>query len=820
MIETWHGFRLISLSFWIGFFTGFLFFVLLRYLFPKFKQAIPRVLMKYNQLKTRSTETIEKQYREELILFTQKKHLASAFFPLDEIIVEPKFFFSPYRRSDEEEIFGNLADKIIPYMPDWPELAAYFQADTLTAKQILDSETNIAILGHPGTGKTVALAYFTSLIARRDERAGKLSRHLPVFIHVADLIAGGKPESRPFEIIVNLVRLQFPQINSLHLSKLILNHFRSGNVVLLLDGYDELSSSKQLLATKFIKTVLEEYPETLIIAAADVLDFSGLKELHPIPITISPWNTHQRRDFLLKWIKNWQKVTTPIEKNLLSGDNQYLLTSWLANDTPFVTPLETILKVWAVTAGDLISPSPLECMDLFIKRYLIGNEQILDKYEELAVRMISNLSFSCDIRKIEEKINMGNVLTIEASRKTKLSISSQPGNRSSSKSSSSGLLIFYPMGSIAFVHPMITSFLAAKTLSQTPIMHYFESQPDWMGKRLTMGFINALRIKSPETFDIPQEDPLSRSLLSVSRWLHYLPNNSNLQNKLLKILAQKIQQPDLTRNLRFKFLAALLCSHDPGLNVLFRSMVKSAHPGIRMAGILGLGFLNDHSSIPLIEEILATSSLDEAGAACLALSTLGSQRALELLGTILLSGEEKIKIFAALALSYNHPDGQEMLKEGSRMKDFLIRRAVVFGLARISEPWSKEIIERLAMEDEQWLVRDIATQALTFLNNLKPAPPSLPPELSEAAWLIEFASSKGLGVSPGKPAMQMLYTVLREGSQSQKIAALEYLRLNGEDESLGEIIKCMDSADDFIREAAFDALWHNLAMGLKYPLQI
>jgi HEAT repeat protein len=247
--------------------------------------------------------------------------------------------------------------------------------------------------------------------------------------------------------------------------------------------------------------------------------------------------------------------------------------------------------------------------------------------------------------------------------------------------------------------------------------------------------------------------------------------------------------------------------------------VRSTHSGIRIAGVLGLGFLRDGSSIALIEEILTQNSPDEGGAACLALSTIGSQRALELLGTVLLSGEEKIKVLAALALSCNHPDGHEILKEGSRMKDFLVRRAVVYGLARISEPWAKEIIEKLAIDDDQWLVRDIASQALHYLNNQMSDPLRALPELAESAWLIEFASSKGLGVSPGKPAIQMLYAVLREGSPRQKRFALDYLRLNGEQESLPRIIDCMESADDLTREVAFDVLWHNLAMGLKYPLQ-
>lgn len=817
MSEIWNGFRLESLSFWIGFLTGILFVGILRSLLPKLQHALPRFAMQYSQLKTRSTENTERQYRDELYLLTQNMHLASAIFPLDEILVEPCFLFSNYRLSEAEETFRTLTDRIIPYMPDWPELAAFFQAEFITTKEILDSEANIAILGHPGTGKTVALAHIASMMARRDDRAGKLSGHLPVYIHIPDLIPGDNTDAKPIDRIINLIQSQFPRINSMRLKTLISNYFKSGKVVLLLDGFDELPSSGQYLTAKIIKPVLDEYPETRFIASADVLDFSGLKELHPIPVTISPWTAQQRQEFLTKWINNWLKVTPDIKGNLLSENNRYLLTSWLLTDSPFVTPFETTLKVWAITAGDLTSPSPLDCIDLFVKRFLVGNEQILRVYEELAVRMVSTLSFSCDYRNLNEISSSVNY-SPNLKRKTSISLPKHPGRASLRETSTSrGILICYPSGSIALAHPAIASFLAAKALSQTPILNFFESQPDWMGKRLTLGFLKALRNKSSESLEIPEVDPLSRSLLSYSRWLHFLPNNSSLQPELLKILAVKIQQSDLIRNLRLRFLAALLCSQDPGLNLLFRSMVKSGHEGIRGAGLLGLGFLKDESSLSLIEGILTNNSPDESGAACLALSMIGSRKALELLGTVLLSGEEKIKVLAALALSNHYPDGHEMLKEGSQMKDFLIRRAIVFGLVRISEPWAKEVIEKLAVDDDHWLVRDIASQALDYLNNPKADRLCLHPELSESPWLIEFASSKGVGVSPGKPAMQMLYAALRDGNPHQKRSALEYLRLHGEDESLAEIINCLDDDDDLTREAAFDALWHNLAMGLKYP---
>lgn len=819
MINHWKEFGLDSRSFWIGFILGLLLFGFFRYLIPRFRLALPWISAKINLLNSRTSEVVEQQYCEDLVQITQRMHLSASIFSLNEIFIEPAFFFPPAAQSNEEDVFVELADIVIPYMPDWPELAAFYQGRSLPLKYILDSEANVAILGHPGTGKSVALAYMASLIAARDKNAGKPSRRLPILIHAADLISGEQTEIRPFDRIINLVQSQFPRINSSRLKTLLSKQIKSGNVVLFLDGYDELPPSDQVLATKFIAAILEEYPMNRVIVAVDVIDLSGLRNLPIIPVTISPWNARQRREFLTKWINNWRMISASISGNHLSEEDQYLFTSWLMNDQPFTTPLETTLKVWAVTAGDLSNPSLQECINLFIQRFLTGDDQPA-KYQELAIRMISTQSLSLDHRKHIDKSSAEESPPNFVSQIPTSIITKQSGKKKWSKTSNrTGLLNLHPSGLVSFIHPLIPCYLASAALSRTPILHYFENQPDWIGKRLTSGFLFALGKSTSESIEVTErdKDPFLKSLLIVSRWLQYSQANTNFQSKIFKILTEEIQHPNHSKSVRLRLLAALLCSRDSGLNVLFRNMMKSPHADVRLAGALGLGFIKDHPSIPLIGELLADKSPGVAEAACLALSAIGIQQALNILGTALLTGGENVKVYAAIALAFSSPDGHDMLKEASRTNDFLVRRAAVFGLARITEPWAREIIEELTLNDDQWLVRDVASQALNFKNSQMPNPIRPLPELVESAWLIEFAGSKGLGVSPGKSAKQMLHAVLKEGNPVQKRSALEYLRLNGEAEFLSEIIDCMINADDPTREMAVDVLWHNLAMGLKHP---
>jgi HEAT repeat protein len=112
------------------------------------------------------------------------------------------------------------------------------------------------------------------------------------------------------------------------------------------------------------------------------------------------------------------------------------------------------------------------------------------------------------------------------------------------------------------------------------------------------------------------------------------------------------------------------------------------------------------------------------------------------------------------ALANNVEEGQPALRDGSNMEDLLVRRAVVFGLARVNEPWALEILEKIQLEDQQWLVRNAAVQVMENLKRPKRYIPSPSVPLQDVPWLIDFASKLGIGVAPGKPAVNLIIQAL------------------------------------------------------------
>ena len=89
------------------------------------------------------------------------------------------------------------------------------------------------------------------------------------------------------------------------------------------------------------------------------------------------------------------------------------------------------------------------------------------------------------------------------------------------------------------------------------------------------------------------------------------------------------------------------------------------------------------------------------------------------------------------------------------------------------------------------------------------------PELNQSSWLIEYAASQGLGIAPGEPAVNLLYTALEEGEEKQKLAALYTISRLSDIARQLELEHSYQSTDPKIRQAASETIWRLQACGLE-----
>jgi len=222
-------------------------------------------------------------------------------------------------------------------------------------------------------------------------------------------------------------------------------------------------------------------------------------------------------------------------------------------------------------------------------------------------------------------------------------------------------------------------------------------------------------------------------------------------------------------------------------------------------------------AIPILERIIVASGISARRAACIALVAIGTNEALELVAHTLLNADEDLRRAAAEALANDPSEGHAMLKDGATLKDILLRRAVVYGLARVDEPWAQEMLQKIQIEDDQWVVRNAASQVLDAKSNFNPRVPHQLKPPSESPWLIQFAGKQGMGISPGSSGIDILLLALKNDDPETRLASLPYLKRVANEGVITQLYGAMYRDDPDLREAAYNVLWEIGASGVKLP---
>jgi len=809
-------------SFWVGFVTGVLLLIILRKLVPYFLQVLKDNSARLREVYSGGISYLENKYRSEMFRYVQHLHLASPLFSLTEILIEPRLQeIRPPVGAREEDLLPDAISQVLPCTPDWPNLSAWYSARTLSLAEALSAGANLILVGHPGSGKTVALAHLACQVIAHNQEVAHLSDLFPVFLHISDLLPSEKLTDSALTHIKNAIHFYIPSLNEKQVHSLLRKSLEEGKALFLIDGLDEAPPGLHQEVIALLRELRERYPSSRLIVSAAPSRLAGLFELGLIPVYMAAWGAVETTLFIDQWERRWTRHITPsLPEGSLSTDPM-LLKAWLARSNGFITPLETTLKVWGGFAGDLLGAHPMDFIEGYLQRATLKMPRAREPLEELALQSIAQQKIAASPRDLRgwEGAAIGSNHQDRTIRKTwrkrERSLKSLPGIFTGIQEY--GLLIERLGGRLALSHPVITGYLAACALVETPVLHFLSHQPEWTGKALTSMFLSGLSDDAAEVEEYltGNQDQFDRNLLRVGQWLRISPKERTWQTKLLRSLATALQAEDKPIGLRTRLLAALLEARDPGTAVLLRELLASSHSDIRRVAALGLGVLRDQAAIPLLSRALEDPDPVVAKSACLALVSIGSKQALEPLASLLLHGNDAQRRFVAESLACHKEEGIPMLKEGSEMEDLLVRRAVVYGLAQVNQPWADRILEKLAVEDKQWVVRAAATHVLELkahpvLNVPRPTPP-----LNEAVWLIDFASRRGTGVAPGKPSLDLMLKVLQEGETEVVIAALDYLKYSTIPEALPLVLKIHSNSNGELKQAAYETSWYYAAAGFE-----
>jgi len=831
-------------SFFVGFLTASILWFVVSRASPLWQELRANLKEQNVSAQSRRTSSVEENHRRITYRQAQGLHLAAPLFALDEIIQEPLLLSPlPAVEPGAPPRFEDVVTQTIPHLPSWPEIAAVYLPQTLTIPQAMSGNSNIVILGHPGVGKSVALAYLASLAANHDEKLGGHKDHIPFLLHVADLSLPLPEAKDPLKPIIDAVSEHVSMFEISRIPGFIQNSFRGGRALLLLDGYDEIPPADQQTITNYLRILLEHYPRNCIVMTGAPEFIDGLVGIGFAPLALMTWSHFSTQNFMKKWGELWSK-TVAMEAWNQAGPGQVdptLLNIWIGQDIGNLTPLEITLKVWGAYAGDSLGPHVLESIATHVRRIAPSNTP-LAALETLAMQVILSSQPVFDPRKAREwvrsfepidtsstdlPIEQGEAQTeIPAQKPDKPGrgrkaekVLSVPSSGLLGKMTSSGLLVSYPNNKMRFAHSVFAGFLAGRGMTNYAAEEVILNQPDWSGKYLAMRYFAAHGDASNLVQRLLEFSrlPMHRPLFGASRWLRDAPRNAPWRGKLFGTLAAILQTEGIPLGLRGQAMAAFVVSNDPSAATLFRQFGGTTSFELVQLSALGLGAMRDAKAVPVLEGALTAPSLSVRRAACMALVAIGTTQALEIVARTLLHGDEEVRRAAAEALANDTGEGHAMLRDGLTINDLVLRRSVVYGLGRVAEPWAIEALQKMQVEEDQWVVRNAATEVLEARANIGSRAPQKPTAPSEMPWLIEFAAKEGLGISPGAPATDIFLRALKSDDPDARLAVIPYLKHTPSEGIITQLYDAMFKDDPELREYAYYTLWEMGASGVKLP---
>lgn len=819
------------ISFGLGFLAGTLFWFLFGRIRLLWQEMRRQAEQRRQEQEERRAQGVEARYLQQVLLRAQGMHLAAPLFALDEIVLPPEVLAPPVEPWPGEEMpYQDTVEKILPYLPWWPELGTTFGAPTLEVHNLLQSEMPLALLAPTGYGKTVALAYLASLMARKDERLGEKRNALPILLHVSDLALPLEEDGSPLDLILAALRGQYPDLSASQLTALIQSAVKRGTAVLLLDGYDELPPEGQQQVSQFLRALRRTAPSMLILTTLSPEQMDGLLGLGFTPLALRAWDRRQRLEFLRRWGEIWEReIAKEVWGEMpLPEVDGLLLNLWLENSLDNLSPLELTLKVWGAYAGDMNGLAVQDALLAHIHR-LLPSDLPIGAAEMLAVQAITNLQPHFSLRDartwlrdfeppepVEAKDKEGE--EIKLSRK-KLSVP-KPSLGAIGKLIESGLIRTLARERVAFSHPGLGYFLAARGLLAYGMEEMLASQPEWSGKWGTLTYLLAESENTDLSASLLKQDmpPLYRLLFLLGGALRLVSPKSSWRGKLLVRLGKIFQDDALPFSQRAEAMVALALSGDPGSAALFRHYLNSTVSDTLCLAALGSGLMRDEKATAALNALLSASSDERArAAACLALVAIGTPTALEHVARALLHGDENIRRIAAEALANDPIEGHGALQDGLTHEDVLLRRAVIYGLARVREPWAIELLQKAQVEDDHWMVRNAAGGVLEQMSHVRSRLPRRLTPPSETPWLLEFAAKQGVGITPGSPAVDLLLQVLHSGDEGQRFAALSYLKRHPDEGLYSVLYPILYDPTSPLREAVYRTLWELAWSGEKLP---
>ena len=738
----------------------------------------------------------------------QGMHVAAPLFPLEDVVQEPRLLAWPALISPSDSPLVSQVHREWPYVPDDPVLGTAYGAPTVTLPQALQGGASLVLMGPAGSGKTVALAWLAlrMLQARPgDQTLGNLTGLWPWWVHV-DALELPPPEGDVLAPVWDALTRDLSPSDAQLLAERWQRDARKGRALLLIDGLDEAPPVRRARIVSFLEQVRAAYPDLQMVVAGAPDAWGPLTAMGLVPMGLRVWDAAQARTFAQRWLTLWRKRVAPrVGQEALSQD---VLLGWFSA-SPFdvQSPLYWTWRVWQLCAGDAAGDDWAALAAGYIQRMAAlaqGRPRRLQAaWEELAYRRLWPLGGKGTSKANAAPLDQGSSAELEAGAR-------------------SGLLIAHRERVYGFLQPVAQAYLAAQVIAQG--QGEWLSGPWWHLLTWTLGFWaqhgQGGTVAQPLLRDGRQ--PLIPDVWEAARAIRLAPK-VGWGKAVYQALAKHVQAAGWPWAQRLRAVVALVQARPPRLGTFFRSLLQHPDPMVQAAAVVGLGLLRDAVGLPLLREMVSQGDISPflRRMLFLALARYDSRTVSEELAAWLLEENDEARREVAEALTLAPTWGYEVLREAAVYEDdLLVRRAAVYGLAKVDEPWARELLAELHTGDPEWLVSNAAGQVLDASQETMPYIPRPPQPLHEEAWLLAFAARQGMSIAVGPAAQETLRRALTEGSDDEKRRALRRLIHLPHERWIPDIGSLLGHSPTQVENEAISTLWCFYWSGVSLPLTV
>lgn len=670
--------------------------------------------------------------------------------------------------------------------------------------QLLDGYARIVITGPLGSGKTTAL--LMRVCEAKSFGQADPSARLPVWVdllHVRRLGREHRKVKAPLERLVDLAVLEMPEA----LPKWLLGRLRKSRSLILVDNWEQLAADERQAVALLLGELAQELPQSAWLVACGPEGYGALVEVGFVPVELVPASG---RDAALTLCEGWAKLLgrAPVE---LSGE---LIDGLEQSSRAGASPLEMALRAAVICETGRLPKRPVDVIDTYLNLRLpvpdLGEDhaETAQQARLAALRVVAQVART---HRLEGKeLSRQEILNLISAFLPKESERSAKLEGTVRRLVVESKLLRRDGSHWVPAHYLWDEFLTAWSLAQEPgsdaLLEAHLDDPGWaLLLEFYAGLGDAERLaRSLLKRAACDADPAV--LLRAGRWAAVAPQEAPWRKVVLKALAQTFVRSDIDRDVRLDIGWALAVNAGDAARAYFLQVLRDASTEIRTAALRGLGWTGTAREVGLLTAALSAGEFPIREAAVLALQDLGTPGAMRALGEAFSAMDDRTGLVAAQALA-THAEGHAVLQNAARSPDLLVRRAVAYGLGTVDEAWAAEVLECLAREDPEWLVRSAAAAALSQAEQSDGRQVvSAPPQPDQVEWLVRWAANQGMGLGVGEAALEQLRRAVSEGDTEAKLLGTLTLTQIGREEHLGILRELVETSDPALRSAAVSAV--------------